>query len=400
MRPERAVLLGCASAVEVDHAVPCGAHLLGAKGLREVEEEARRALPAHFRHPAAARLEDLAARVTLLRAQEGHGWHHVLGLPLGSDLRRQHGRAHCGGAAGRESVDQDALAAALRGQRLGEAHHRRLGARVVGLPELAVKAVHRRDEQHAAVAGGAHVRPRRARHRERAADVHAVHERKVLWRHLVVRRVAQHAGVRHDDVDAAPPADRRRHNLLAVDHRVGVRQRRAARRLGRAHHRRRRVLVEVVHDDARAATREKLGVFAAEPAAGAGDDGDAAVVSRRRRHACVEVVAATIGDAISSEILLPQATLPLLRPLCDGRAARGAQARRRRADAATTSAATRGTRTTDHARRFPVACRRCRTQQPCQRLTDHRAPTAIVPARAFNKPSWPCHPLRSKEWSC
>src|SRR2546426_4325787 len=103
--------------------------------------------------------------------------------------------------ARRDGVDRHALAHHFLRQRLGEARHAGLRRRIVGLAELALDRVDRRDIDDAAPAALHHAVDHLARDVEDAVQVGVDHLHPVLLGHALEHRVARDAGVVHQDVD-------------------------------------------------------------------------------------------------------------------------------------------------------------------------------------------------------
>ena len=121
-----------------------------------------------------------------------------------------------------------------------------------------------------------------------SVEVHVDDEAEILRLHLGEAPVAEDAGIVDEDVDAAPARlgglDHRDH-LVIVGDAAAVRYRLAARGLDLRDHRERGVRMagavagaaEIVDHHLRPAPRELEGIGTAQPAAGAGDDGNAIV---------------------------------------------------------------------------------------------------------------------------
>ena len=138
--------------------------------------------------------------------------------------RRHHLRAD---VAGRDRVDGDALLRDLERERLGEAVHAGLGGRVVGLPERALRAVHRRDVDDAAPVALDHAVGDLLGHVEQAVEVGAHDRVPVDLVHLLEGHVARDAGVVDQHVDRA---DLALHLGDRARARIDSRRRRTARR--------------------------------------------------------------------------------------------------------------------------------------------------------------------------
>src|SRR5580698_1001510 len=123
----------------------------------------------------------------------------------GDDLLQdvlRHRRNHLGvDIAGRDGVDRDALLGVFLRQRLGEADHAGLGGRIVGLANLALLAVDRRDVDDAAEVALAHALDDVAGHVEDRGEVDADDLAPLLLGHAVQHRIAGDAGVVDQGVD-------------------------------------------------------------------------------------------------------------------------------------------------------------------------------------------------------
>ena len=189
-------------------------------------------------------------------------------------------------AVGREHVDANVVFGAFEMQHVHQADHRRLRRAVVGLAEIAVDARGRRGEHDAAVVALAHAVPDRLGADRRAQQMHLTTSSKsaisilakVLSRKMpaLLTRMSTLApaafGARATIaatcsalVTSAPSGERGAARALDL---LDDFQRRLGRRAARP---------EIVDDDLRAARGEAERMAAAEPAARAGDDGDAAV---------------------------------------------------------------------------------------------------------------------------
>src|SRR5437773_4009478 len=147
----------------------------------------------------------------LVRCEEGHyrgdflrpgeAPHRNRGDDLLADLGAD--RLHHVGLdiAGRHRVHRHAFAHHFLRERLGETGHAGLGRRIVGLAELALDRVHRRDVDDAAPAALDHAVDHLARDIEDAVEVGVDHLHPVLLGHALEHRVARDAGVVHQDVD-------------------------------------------------------------------------------------------------------------------------------------------------------------------------------------------------------
>src|SRR5271167_2837054 len=104
---------------------------------------------------------------------------------------------------GRDGIHRDALRRHLLGQRHREAVNARLGRRVVGLAELPLLPVHRRDIDNPAPLLADHPLDDLLRHVEKAREVRRNDVVPVLPRHLAEHAVARDTGIVHEHVDVA-----------------------------------------------------------------------------------------------------------------------------------------------------------------------------------------------------
>ena len=189
--------------------------------------------------------------------------------------------------AGGDGVDRDALLAELGGQRLGEADHARLRRRVVGLPAVTGDARHRRQTDDAAALTDGAVAHQPFGKLQRCQQVHRDHAVPPGFVHVRQQLVAGDPGIVDQDVELAFVV--LAHVFGDAVHRVGggdVQGQRGAADLGRGLGEGLGGVGHVDGDDLGAVAGEHLGDRGADPAGGAGDQGDLAVeraVPVRRR---------------------------------------------------------------------------------------------------------------------
>ncbi len=232
---------------------------------------------------------DVAGALALLAAEIGDHGRDERRIEPGQHLGRHQALGHARAGDRRQRIDQHVVLLAFETQRIHEAYDGELGAAIVRLAEIAVDAGVRRGHHDPAIGLGAHDRPGGVRDIGGAEEVHLHHEVEIIDRHVVEGLVAQHACIVDHDVDRAEGIDRRLDDVgraLGIGHRIVVRHGLAARRLDLGHH-----LVgggmiaafavdraaRIVHHHPGAAAGQQQRMRAAEPVAGAGDDGDAIV---------------------------------------------------------------------------------------------------------------------------
>jgi hypothetical protein len=122
---------------------------------------------------------------------------------LFADVVRDRHHHRSAAIARRHRIHGDTLARDLAGQRHRETMQSGFRCRVIGLPELAGLAVHRRDVDDAPETAFAHAFDDSAAHVEHAVHVHTHQVLPLCRRHLAQRGVAGDAGGIHEYVDAA-----------------------------------------------------------------------------------------------------------------------------------------------------------------------------------------------------
>ena len=279
--------------VEVGDLGPALDHVFGAHRAAEAEDLAAGPLPAQLGVEAAADFIEPTGLFAGLVGQEGDQRRDQLGPQGGQEVGGQDALGHAAAGDGRNGVDVDVGAVALKSQGAGEADQSELGHGVVGLAEVAVEARGRRGHEDAAVFLLPQVGPGGHGHPLRPQHVDQIDQVPVLLAHLGEGLVAQDAGVVDDDVDTAEGIQRGLHDGGPIGHRIVVRDGLAASGLdlvdddvGRAVAGTvaRAAAAQVVDHDLGAARREEQRVGATQSVASARDDDDSVVEAKLLSH--------------------------------------------------------------------------------------------------------------------